>query len=320
MIRIWTAAAIVAALLLVLMGRVIPLPALVTGEEGSRTDLVAARTEAITARYQFQQAELDYERFLTAPLSNLPDELRKEADDLDAGGDRKTIMEQAHTRVARMIDLGKAMFPYAESGDQFFVKLLRYDDALMSWTRSLGARSEQLRASTWPILEWLKRYPKPVGLDTEFIFAPAASDSPIMKYIAGGPVIPGIASAPPPISTTLSTLEQLAPQLDASGADSATLRRIALIGDQLWADGKNLPSVDRYHDGYFSALRRYDAESVEVAVSPEPALGNTQAILAWGGAVGLGGLLLLALLLLLAPPAFWRRFRLLRAVAAEAPV
>ena len=49
MIRLWTAAAIVAALLLVLLGRVIPVPPVVTGEEGSRTDLVKIRTDVVMA-------------------------------------------------------------------------------------------------------------------------------------------------------------------------------------------------------------------------------------------------------------------------------
>jgi len=287
MTRAWTAAALLAALLLVLLGRIIPVPPLVTGEEGVRTHLVSTRLAAITSRYQFQQAELDYQHFLTTPLTNLPNELRQEADALDAGGDRPTILAAARERTQRMLALGNAMYPYALAGDDFYAKLRAYDDDLMSWSRTLGARSEQLRRSTWPILQWLQRYPEgmPEGINTELKFVPASQ-----------------------VTQTVQALVTLAPALDAPDANGATLRQLAATGDNLWVAGKYIPPVDSYHDGYFSALRRYDAQSLEVAATPEPSLASQQTILAWTGGVVLGGLLLGALLLIFAPSAFWRRF------------
>lgn len=309
MIRAWTAVAILAALVLVLLGRVIPLPPLVTGEEGSRTTLVQAQSAAVDARYRFQQAQLDYQHYLaTHDIPDVPNELRQKASELAAGGDRTTLLDAARTRAARMIELGQAMMPYAQAGDEFFTTLQAYDDDLMSWSRTLGPRSEQLRRATWPILEWLKKYPQPVGEDTEFVIVPATAGGPMARLVASlPPAGPGVPAPPPPVSTTLGLIEQLAPQLDAPTADSATIQRLALAGDGLWAAGKNLPSVDRYHDGYFSALRRYDAESLEVAATPDSAVPTTTQLVAWGGAGLVGVLLLGALLLVFAPPAFWRR-------------
>jgi len=286
MTRLWTAAALVAAIVLVLLGRVIPVPPVVTGEEGSRTDLVKTRIAVVTARYDFQQKELAYHRFLTRPLSLIPTELRQQANEWDAGGNRQVLLQQAHDKIQQSLDLGHAMIPYAQSGEAFFAQLRSYDDDLMSWSRTLGARSEQLRRSTWPILEWLKAYPlESGGENREFHAFPASN-----------------------VVRATALIQKLAPQLDAPTADATTFRRLALATDDLWAAGKNIPSVNRYHDGYFSALRRYDTESLEVAAVPEAAAPSSQTIRAWLIAGLLGTVLAAALLLFLAPAAFWQRF------------
>ncbi len=286
MIRLWTAAAIIAAVVLVLLGRVIPVPPVVTGEEGSRTDLVKTRIDVVTARYDFQQKELAYHRFLTKPLTLIPNEVRRQATEWENGGNHQVLLEQARNKIQQSVDLGHAMIPYAESGEAFFAQLRRYDDNLMSWSRTLGARSEELRRSTWPILEWLKKYPlESGGEDREFHAFPASN-----------------------VVRATALIEKLAPQLDAPDADATTFRRLALATDDLWAAGKNIPSVNKYHDGYFSALRRYDAQSLEVAVVPEAPLPSGQTTRAWLAASALGALLAGALLLFLAPAAFWQRF------------
>jgi hypothetical protein len=63
---------------------------------------------------------------------------------------------------------------YAAAGDAYFAALRHYDDELMAWTRSLGAESESLRSATWPIVEYLKRYPPPVGLDASYTWVGAS--------------------------------------------------------------------------------------------------------------------------------------------------
>ena len=39
----------------------------------------------------------------------------------------------------------------ALAGEAYFAELRKYDDDLMSWSRTLGAKSEELRRATWPI-------------------------------------------------------------------------------------------------------------------------------------------------------------------------
>jgi hypothetical protein len=70
--------------------------------------------------------------------------------------------------------------------------------------------------------------------------------------------------------------------------------------------------VDQFHDGYFSALRRYDAQALEVAATPDDALPIGQSVLAWLGAGAVALLLLAALLLMFLPPSFWSRVPLFR--------
>ena len=151
MTRLWGLGALLAAVLLVLLGRVLPLPPLVTGEEGVRLELVKTRLDAVTARYEFQTAALAYERFLgTHDVPNVPNELREKAADLDAGGDRTTLNGEVRTRVQLILDLGHSLLARSIAGDKFFAELRTYDDQLMGWSRTLGPRSEQLRRDTWP--------------------------------------------------------------------------------------------------------------------------------------------------------------------------
>ncbi|HUS15049.1 MAG TPA: hypothetical protein VM536_08545 [Chloroflexia bacterium] len=287
MTRILTAAAIVGALVLVLLGRLIPVPPLVTGEDGSRTDLVKTRNEATTLRYEFQKATLDYQHYLaTHEIPNDgPNRLRADAAELKAGGNRQIILDRARDKTRRAIELGNAMIPYAVGGERFFGTLQDYDNNLMSWSRTLGPRSEELRRTTWPILEWIKRYPEQVsgGINRELQLVPATQ-----------------------VISTTRLLEKLAPQLDAPDANPATIYRIALAADDLWVAGKYIPPVDAFHDGYYSALRRYDGESLAVAATDDSPVSGTP-IRARIGAVAITVVSLLALLLLFAPPAFWRR-------------
>jgi hypothetical protein len=302
MTRLWGLGALLAAVLLVLLGRVLPLPPLVTGEEGVRLELVKTRLDAVTARYEFQTAALAYERFLgTHDVPNVPNELREKAADLDAGGDRTTLNGEVRTRVQLILDLGHSLLARSIAGDKFFAELRTYDDQLMGWSRTLGPRSEQLRRDTWPILEGLKRYPAPVGTTDEVRWVPSSSDSPLL------PLITGATPAAPPLSTTMALLDQMAPAMEAPDVSSDTIRKFAQIADDVWVAGAYIPTVDQFHDGYFSALRRYDAQALEVAATPDDPLPAGQRVPAWLGAGAVAALLLAALLLMFLPPTFWSR-------------
>src|SRR5205814_3000213 len=52
---------------------------------------------------------------------------------------------------------------YAVAGEPYFAALQRYDDTLMAWTRSLGTDPERYRKATFPLADYLRLYPRPVG-------------------------------------------------------------------------------------------------------------------------------------------------------------
>src|SRR5438046_881944 len=83
--------ALLAALALVAVGRWLPLPPLVTGEEAVRTQLVDTRGKIVAQRYLYLEAHTDFERYLrTHELPNIPQEMHDRARMLREGGDRAT--------------------------------------------------------------------------------------------------------------------------------------------------------------------------------------------------------------------------------------
>ena len=54
------------------------------------------------------------------------------------------------------------------------VDALKETEAESEASRTLGARSEELRRGTWPILAWLQRYPPPAGQRADIHFFPGA--------------------------------------------------------------------------------------------------------------------------------------------------
>jgi hypothetical protein len=102
------------------------------------------------------------------------------------------------------------------------------------------------------------------------------------------------------------------PAMEAPDVSSETIRKFAQIANDVWVAGAYIPTVDQFHDGYFSALRRYDAQALEVAATPDDPLPAGQRVLAWLGAGAVALLLLAALLLMFLPPSFWSRVPLFR--------
>src|SRR4051794_10898337 len=129
----------------VAVGRWLPLPPVVTGE-ADVGQLVDTRGKVVAQRYLYLQAHTDFERYLrTHELPNIPQEMHDRAKLLRAGGDRATLLREASERAARVADFGRALSAYAHPADDLLTLLRQYDDQLMSYSRGLGARSEQLR-------------------------------------------------------------------------------------------------------------------------------------------------------------------------------
>src|SRR4051812_18517015 len=129
--------AVLGAALIAALGTVIPLPPIVTGEESVRSDLVKSRVGAVGQRYEFEQAALNYQKFLANNVipGGLPSTMRGLADELEAGADPITVTTQIKADADLAARLGEAMYPYAQSSETYFKSLQGYEDDLMSWSR-----------------------------------------------------------------------------------------------------------------------------------------------------------------------------------------
>src|SRR5438046_10633261 len=110
----------------------------------------------------------------------------------------------------------------------------------MAWTRSLGTESEALRPDTWPIVEYLKRYPPPSGETSNYT---DISASDVQSY-----------------SETL---------LNTSTAPNAMNHRpdtsIGLIVSNIRTAGRSIEYVVSLHAAYQQLLTNYDKKVQAVA-------------------------------------------------------
>ena len=262
--------ALVGALIVLAVGRLVPLPPIVTGEEQVRRELVATRGKVVEQRYLYLTAQREFELYLSKhDLSNLPQQMHDIAAQMRAGGDKPTLLAAAHDRATRAADFGRALARYGKPADTLYTLLRAYDDELMSYSRTLGARSEDLRRSTWPILSWLQRYPRPAGEATDIRFFPGEA-----------------------VERNVATLEAAVAEIDNAPDTADAIERAATAADPIWDAGLMVPTVAWVHDGYFGALRHYDAQMLQAAAAPDPPMALTRALVA-----GLGSVLLLALML-----------------------
>src|SRR6476620_6998250 len=115
--------ALLAVLAGVAVGRLVPLPPLVTGEEDV-SKLTATRGQVVAQRYLYLQAHTDFERYLrTHPLPNIPQEMHDRARLLRAGGDQATLLRESQERAARVADFGRALSAYAHPSDDLLTLL-----------------------------------------------------------------------------------------------------------------------------------------------------------------------------------------------------
>jgi hypothetical protein len=79
------------------------------------------------------------------------------------------------------------------------------------------------------------------------------------------------------------------------------VERAATAADPIWDAGLMVPTIAWFHDGYYSALRRYDAQMLEVAAAPDQPLAGNRALIAGAATVLLLALMFAGLLLLFLP-------------------
>jgi hypothetical protein len=149
--------ALLAALAVLLVAWFAPLPRLVLSEEEKAGERMPQNRAAVeSARADFEKAQADYKAYVTTH-------------DVEAA---LTTMEgwkaSPSTVVPPVLNYLQQLAAYASAGERYFSALSHYDNELMAWTRSLGTASEALRPDTWPIVEYLKRYPPPIGEASDY--------------------------------------------------------------------------------------------------------------------------------------------------------
>ena len=231
-------------------------------------------------RYLYLEAQREFEQYLrTVPLPNIPQELHDIAAQLRNGGDRATLLKQAHERVATAADFGQTLSRYAHPADDLFTLLRQYDDQLMAYSRTLGARSEELRRGTWPILSWLDRYPPPVGGRSGFTSSPASE-----------------------VDRDVAALRKAERDMDGAADPADAVERAATAADPIWDAGLMVPTIAWFHDGYYGSLRRSTRRCSKPPPRPTSPCRPARALIA-GAATALMLALMLAALLLLFLPA-----------------
>src|SRR3954452_14701059 len=80
--------ALVIALIVIAIGRWVPLPPLITGEEQVRAQLVDTRGRVVAQRYLYLEAQREFEHYLaTVSVPGIPSEMHAIAAQIRAGAD-----------------------------------------------------------------------------------------------------------------------------------------------------------------------------------------------------------------------------------------
>ncbi|HET9494081.1 MAG TPA: hypothetical protein VFR15_07625, partial [Chloroflexia bacterium] len=215
----------------VLVAMFLPLPrAVLSEEEQAAGRMPATRQQVDQARAEFERVQAAYRTHVSqndvgASLAAFEDAVA----DLERNSGSPETVRATETAAAPLLSFLERLQAYAEAGETYFQALRYYDDELMAWTRSLGAESEVLRSATWPIVEYLKLYPPPVGLDDDYTWTGAAD-----------------------VMTTSVTLQR-----NLTTGDPAALRSDS---SAIREAGRNVEKIESLHPQYERLLREYDEE------------------------------------------------------------
>ena len=238
------AIALLGAVVVLLSASLLPLPRLILSEEEEAAGRMPQTQAAVkSAQVEFGLAETDYKGYVaTHDVGMVLDELAEVA---VGEQDATTRLGAAQPVIVYL----ESLRDYARAGETYFSQLKHYDDELMAWTRSLGAESEVLRADTWPIVEYLKLYPPPVGLDTSYSSIGAAN-----------------------VQELIDTLKS------PSNPDSIT----QVIAD-VRAAGRSIEYVESLHPAYETFLQNYHTRLEAVASDAGTgSVSGGRAVLAFG--------------------------------------
>lgn len=229
---------LLAALIVLLVAWLVPLPRLVLGEEAAAaTRMPQTRSDVAQARTKFEQSQASYKDYVAthdvgAALATLESSVAA----LQADPANAELLTGLGNAAQPVQEYGAQLQAYATAGEAYFAQSKHYDDELMAWTRSLGADSESLRPDTWPIVEYLKLYPPPTGEKADYTYVSAADVGKLDAALGGAAV------------TDKSTLAQY--QAAISGLRSA---------------GRSIEYIESLHSQYYTLLQNYDTKLQAVA-------------------------------------------------------
>jgi hypothetical protein len=250
-LKIWVGAAI-AALCVLLAAWLLPLPRLVAGADelaGARIPQVRASVDASGAA--FVKAQANYLNFVaTHDMTALSVTLQSAIKDARAAGGNPQSLTTLQGPARQMEEYLGLLQTYAEAGEPYFSDLQNYDSTLMAWTRSLGTDPERYRKATFPIADYLRLYPRPVGDLTPDIPWVHASE---------------VASETLALRLHMTALDSA---VSAGGASNSSKVVDDMGSDvaRVWDLGRGVERIESLHKGYEKVLRDYDAQ-IQAAAS-----------------------------------------------------
>ncbi len=283
------------ALAVVLAAWLIPLPGLVLSEDQFAADHTPQlRTEVAAARIEFVKAQGQYNDYIKShdvgAVRVLAEERIREArrNPSNPGG-----LFALLDALAPVKEYAQQLHEYAAAGEGYLGKLREYDDNLMAWTRSLGSGLERLRNETWPFVEYLKRYPQPMG---------EKADPPL---VTSAEVFTQTASLEGHITSLNSRL------VTPNDGPSRELIVNAISADitAIWTSGRSVENLGGLHDEYRTLLQNYDVKVLAAATSQGSAQPTSRVYLATTLNILVGGFVLVGVAGLLMPGATKKAFQ-----------
>jgi len=259
--------------------RGIDFPPTLSGEEDTLVGVQRAHSSVLRAQPAYERAEQAVTAAST--LDGRPYTPESEVGTVRIGG------AAAAAALQRAIAYGHTVTALATAAATYQAAIEGYDDALMARSRGLGPKSEALRSATWPFVEYVKRFPPPLGLDTTL-----------------HPV------SPAELAALLQKLQDDRAVLDASGAGPG---QAAADLAQLAPPARDTVKLAGFLPEYQRLLDMYAGRVEQVAATRESAASGLKAAVGYGLAV-----LLLAALAAGAALLFWSRAAIRRRRAAPA--
>ena len=272
---------------------ILPLPGLVLSEDQFAADNTPKiRIDVEKTRNAFVKAHENYTAYIKShdvgAVRVLAETRAREAKGEPGNPERLFRLRDA---LAPVEEYAQRLHEYAVAGENYLGSLREYDDNLMEWTRSLGSGLERLRNETWPFVEYLKRYPPPVG---------EKADPPM---VSAAEVLSQTANLDGHITALDPNLNPHKEGLSREQIIDAILADITAI----WSSGRSIENLGSLHDEYRTLLQAYDMKVQAAATGEGSAQPTSRMYLATALNILVGGFVLAGVAGLLMPSAIKSR-------------